>query len=261
LPLGLLVTALAIGSAVDIVVVKGDIERMNTVFKSYLQAWIFLSLAGAYALWYLGFVKGFFMRIRVAKGVWLIGFALLVASSAVYPVLGTRARLADRFDTSTFTLDGMAFMETESYTDDRGTVMFKWDMDAIKWMQEYVQGSPVIVEGRTPLYRWGGRVSIYTGLPTILGWDWHQRQQRCGLGPCAALDARTRDVHIIYTSPDATEALQLLNDYDVKYVYVGELERNYYPLEGLTKFQDMEAQGHLEVVYKNQEVTMYQVMG
>ena len=260
LPLGLLATALALGIAVDIVVVKGDIERMNTVFKSYLQAWIFLSLAGAYALWYLGFVKGFFLRIRIAKGVWLTGLALLVASSAVYPVLGTRVRLADRFDTSTFTLDGTAFMETALYTDDKGTVTFKWDLEAIEWMQENVQGSPVIVEGRTPLYRWGGRVSIYTGLPTILGWDWHQRQQRCGLGPCDALVARIVDVNTIFASSNATEVLQLLNDYDVKYVYVGELEHNYYLLEGLTKFQDMAEQGQLEVVYQNQEVTVYEVM-
>ena len=201
------------------------------------------------------------MRIRVAKGFWLVGFALLVASSAVYPVLGTRARLADRFDTNTFTLDGMAFMETESYTDDRGSVNFKWDLDAIEWMQENLRGSPIIVEGRTPLYRWGGRVSVYTGLPTVLGWDWHQRQQRCGMGPCDALDARTRDVHIIYVSSDVSETLQLLSQYKVEYVYVGELERNYYPLEGLTKFQDMEARGHLEVVYQNQEVMVYQVMG
>ena len=85
LPLGILGTALAIGIAVDVVVVKGDIERMNTVFKLYLQAWVFLSLAGAYAVWYLGFVKGFFTRIRLAKGVWLTGLALLLASSAVYP--------------------------------------------------------------------------------------------------------------------------------------------------------------------------------
>ena len=261
LPLGLLVTALAIGIAVDIAVVNGDIERMNTVFKAYLQIWIFLSLVSAYALWYLGFVKGFFLRIRVAKGFWLVGFALLVASSAVYPVLGTRARLADRFDTNTFTLDGRAFMETESYTDDRGTVNFNWDLDAIEWMQENVRGSPVIVEGQTPLYRWGGRVSVHTGLPTVLGWDWHQRQQRCGMGPCGALDARIRDVHIIYASSDATETLQVLNNYKVKYVYVGELERNYYPPDGLTKFQDMQAQGHLEVAYKNQEVVVYQVMG
>jgi YYY domain-containing protein len=261
LPLGLLATALAIGIAVDVVVMKGDIERMNTVFKSYLQAWIFLSLAGSYALWYLGFVKGYFTRIRVAKGLWLTGLALLVASSAVYSVLGTRVRLADRFDTSTFTLDGTKFAETASYTDDKGTVTFKWDMDAIHWMQENVEGSPVIVEGRTPLYRWGGRVSIYTGLPTVLGWDWHQRQQRCGASPCTALDARIRDVHLIYASPDAAEALRLLREYDVTYLYVGELERNYYSISGLTKFQDMEAQGKLSVVYKNQEVTVYQVQG
>jgi len=183
-----------------------------------------------------------------------------VASSAVYPVLGTRVRLADRFDTSTFTLDGTAFMETALYTDDKGTVTFKWDLEAIEWMQENVQGSPVIVEGRTPLYRWGGRVSIYTGLPTILGWDWHQRQQRCGLGPCDALVARIVDVNTIFASSNATEVLQLLNDYDVKYVYVGELEHNYYLLEGLTKFQDMAEQGQLEVVYQNQEVTVYEVM-
>lgn len=258
LALGLLAIALAIDIAVDVVVVKGDIERMNTVFKLYLQAWVFLSLAGAYAVWYLGFVKGFFTRISVAKGVWLTGLLLLLASSAVYPVLGTRVRLADRFDTSAFTLDGTAFMETASYTDDQGTVTFKWDMDAITWLQENVEGSPIIVEGRTPLYRWGSRVSIYTGLPTVLGWDWHQRQQRCGLNPCTALDARIRDVHLIYASPDAAEALQLLREYDVTYLYVGETERNYYPISGLTKFQDMEAQGELAVVYKNQEVTVYQ---
>jgi uncharacterized membrane protein len=246
---------------VDIVVAKGDIERMNTVFKSYFQAWIFLSIAGAYALWYLGFVKGFFLRIRVAKGVWLTGLALLVAGSAVYPILGTRERLADRFDTSTFTLDGTGFMQTESYTDDRGTVTFKWDLEAIEWMQENLQGSPVIVEGRTPLYRWGGRISIYTGLPTVLGWDWHQRQQRCGLNPCDIVSARIVDVNRIYTSTDATETLQLLNDYDVKYVYVGELEHNYYPDSGLRKFQGLAAVGKLTVVYENQEVTVYEVQG
>jgi len=41
---------------------------------------------------------------------------------------------------------------------------------------------------------------------------------------------------------------------------VGELEHNYYLLEGLTKFQDMAEQGQLEVVYQNQEVTVYEVM-
>jgi uncharacterized membrane protein len=73
--------------------------------------------------------------------------------------------------------------------------------------------------------------------------------------------ARIVDVNRIYTSTDATETLQLLNDYDVKYVYVGELEHNYYPDSGLRKFQGLAAVGKLTVVYENQEVTVYEVQG
>ena len=94
-------------------------------------------------------------------------------------------------------------------------------------MQENVQGSPVIVEAQIPEYRWGSRYAIYTGLPTVLGWNWHQRQQRAAV---EALDVPTRaeDISSFYLTTSPSEAIDFLSRYDVRYVVVGELEQLYY---------------------------------
>ncbi len=260
LPLGLLAVALAIGAVVDVLVLRGDIDRQNTVFKLYLQAWLFFSLAGAYALWHLGFVRGWFTRPRLWTGVWTAGLVALVAASAVYPVLGTQARLDQRFVSTPLTLDGTVYMEHAVYVD-QGETVLRWDLEAMEWLRDNLDGTPVVLDGRTPLYRWGSRVSVYTGLPTVLGWDWHQIQQRCGLDPCPAVHERVADVHLIYAGESEDETEDLLRRYRVDYVYVGQTERQYYPAEGLAKFEAMAGDGVLSVAYENPEVTVYRVEG
>lgn len=258
LPLGLLALALALGAAVDVLVLRGDIDRQNTVFKLYLQAWLFFSLSGAYAVWHLGFVRGWLTRPRLWTGLWTAGLVALVAASAVYPVLGTRARLEQRFVSTPLTLDGTAFMQQAVYVD-QGETELKWDLEAMDWLRDTLDGTPVVLDGRTPLYRWGSRVSVYTGLPTVLGWDWHQIQQRCGLDPCPAVHERAADVYLIYAGRGGDETLELLRKYRVDYVYVGQTERQYYPAEGLEKFEAMAGDGVLAVAYRNPGVTVYRV--
>ena len=139
-----------------------------------------------------------------------------------------------------------------------GPVDLVHDYEAIVWMQRNLEGTPVIAEAHTPTYRWGGRVSIYTGLPSIVGWQWHQEQQRWD----HRRDVAHRIYHVgtLYGSPDPERALEVIDRYGVEYVYVGELERAYYPEDGIAKFRDG-LMGYLEPVYEAERVTIYRVVG
>ena len=163
----------------------------------------------------------------------------------VYPILGTRDRNSTKFDTTGLGLDGMAYMESVTYQNDGTPLTLKYDLEAIEWMQENVEGSPVIIEGLTDLYRWGNRVSIYTGLPAVIGWDWHQRQQRVKYA--SSVSERRDEIDRFYDTPLRSSALKTLNKYQVKYVYIGELERAKYGSAGIAKFKNMAADGLVRV--------------
>ncbi|MDW8119386.1 MAG: DUF2298 domain-containing protein [Chloroflexota bacterium] len=283
--------AFALGIGVDFLRLRDDIDRMNTVFKFYIHGWVLLALASAYGLGQVlpRLVRragapppeptlpnlagcppgagGWPLRHQTLRPrltgwgmVWLGVFALLLLSAGIYPLLGTRARLADRFTILPFTLDGTAYMEWAVYRDERGQVALRWDREAIRWLWEYVEGTPVIAEANTPLYRWGGRISVYTGLPSVVGWSWHQMQQRCGGPHCPPVEERLTDLQRLYTTVDIKEAHDILRRYGVGYVYVGETEALYYPPQGLAKFAEMERQGLLQGVYRNEKVTIYRVL-
>ena len=121
-------------------------------------------------------------------------------------------------------LDGWAYMETANYWDPIGEEYeLKWDLEAIRWLLDNVVGSPVILEGHTPEYRWGGRYSINTGLPTVLGWNWHQRQQRAAADASRQLaerDHRPRERH--GTDQHAEIGLDVVNrEFHTRIVRIG----------------------------------------
>ncbi|MBI4321287.1 MAG: glycosyltransferase family 39 protein [Chloroflexi bacterium] len=253
----LVAVSLLLGLGVEFFAIKGDIGRMNTVFKVYLQVWILWSIASAVAL---SIVVEYFTtaRLRVFVWPWLAGLIVLVMASGVYPVVATRARVSDRFDTSLPpTLDGTLYAQKATFGEGNKQILLAPDLKAIRWLQDNVSGSPVVLEAQAPPYRWGARVSVYTGLPTVIGWDWHQKQQRWGYQ--WMIDQRVTDVRAMYSEASLERRLDLLRYYGVSYVYIGELERLFYPPS--QPLYDAMIGAYVDVAYDEDGVRIYRVRG
>lgn len=260
----LMSAALGLTLLVEIIVLDGDIGRMNTVFKFYLQVWLLLSVAsGAAAVWAWPSVRGA-GRLRT---VWETTLAVLVFAALLYPLLATPAKWGIRMNRDApRTLDGAAFLPYVEYgdTDFAGAsrvIRPAEDVAAIEWLQRNVQGTPVIMEahGSNPYRSIANRITMYTGLPAVVGWDWHQRQQRA-VAPGSLITGRIDDVNNFYNTPDTGQAADILDKYDVEYVYVGTLENAYYWPAGLEKFDRMVAEGRLAEVYRDDYARIYQVI-
>jgi YYY domain-containing protein len=270
----LLLTGLALGLTlgVEYVVLAGDIGRQNTIFKFYIQAWLLLSVVGGVAFaWLINGVQQWKGGVRAG---WMFVLVLLVGVASLFPIMAVRGKAAYRFDPNIcapVTLDGMDFMKCATQVEGSAQVRavnpqfttFTLDEDyaMIRWLQENISGTPIIVEGLSDdtQYHWNGRISIYTGLPTVVGWNWHQRQQRT-LEPLGRMvDARGANVNAFYQTTSIGTAWDIIQFYHIQYVIVGKLERAYYLEQGLAKFDQMVEQGLLEPVYQQGSSTVYRV--
>lgn len=255
-------TGLAITLFVELVALHGDLGRMNTVFKFYLQAWVLLGLSAAAGMgWLLQKIQHWHISVRAA---WLTGLALLTAGALLCTLISARGKIQDRMASDAPTgLDGMAYMLKSTYIDEQTakaniTIQLAEDYNAIHWMQTNVIGSPVIVEANEPEYRWGSRFTIYTGLPGVVGWNFHQRQQRA-ITPEIWVTGRIAEIRQFYSTTDADLAMQFLKKYRVRYIIVGQNEQAYYPGPGLGKFTAQD--GKLwKQVYSSEHTKIYEVI-
>jgi YYY domain-containing protein len=213
--------------------------RLNTIFKFYYQAWVLFGVAALFGLSYLmRQVRSLGLAVTAAYG-------LLLAIALLFPVYAVSAR-AQEFRGPAIaeqraqpTLNGLAHVARHNPD----------EYAALMWLRENVTGTPVILEAVGGSYTGYGRVSAGTGLPTVLGWPGHQHQWR---GTTREPARREPAVETIYSRPDWDQTMELLNRYQVAYIYVGGLERSSYGLDGLAKFEQS-----LPVAYANGSVTIY----
>lgn len=196
----------------------GDFKRANTMFKLTYQAYIMFGLCMSYIMIkFLCFAAGKFQRI--------FGIISLFCLISTMPYFGNSVNswFGDVLDRSRYKgLDASAFLKEESED----------DYAAAAWLNENVSGTPVVLEVNGDSYTYHQRISVITGLPTVLGWkthEWLWRSDESGDNPKAAVE-RADDIKTIYTSEDITLVQELIEKYKIAYLYVGELENNQYEL-------------------------------
>ncbi len=211
-------------------------SRMNTIFKFYFQTWMLWALVSAFGLWYLRQYAG-----TVGRWVSAMVMSLAIVGGLLYtfPALYTKT---GRF-AGPPTLDGMAYFARD-YPDD-------WA--AIQWLQQNEPNAPVVLEGTRGAY-WGegrsSRISMATGLPTVMGWVNHEGQWRGKY--YERVGARPDEIQKIYQTRDWKTAQQLLDQYQVKYVVVSSLERGWYNPIYAPKFDQ-----NMVPVFQSGDVTIY----
>ena len=199
-------------------------SRAGTLTQLSLQAWILGGVGAWVGLWWI--VQGPERSkgssdtarrpaLRLAGVVTTIITALLVAAGLIYTALAA----VSISKTDAATLDGMAYF-ARIYPDD-------WA--ASQWLAQRAAPDTVIVEAiggddwTTGTY---SRVSMATGIPTILGWPGHEAQWRPDNLP--NLGRREADVVQLYTTSDPGELLEVLARYNITYVVLGSIEHSTY---------------------------------
>lgn len=223
--------------------------RLNTTFKFYYQAWVMFGIAAVVAIDYFWAAReSAGQRAFAAVATVLYGSALVIG--LLFPIYAVQSRSIeyrgplDSADRQPPTLDGLAYLRRYNPS----------EYEAITWLRDNAltpgMAPPVVLEAVGGQYSEYARVSANTGLPTVLGWPGHEWQWRGSDHPEPG--RRQPIIEQIYTASDLELVGFLLDQFDVTYIYVGDLEANQYGPSGLEKFRD-----RLDVAFANDRVTIY----
>ncbi|MFB6206917.1 MAG: DUF2298 domain-containing protein [Haloglomus sp.] len=200
------------------VVERAGPGRFNTVFKTYAQVWALWAPAMGVVLTRLAFAGRASFSAPNADTWRTVGRGLTAALVLLTALYGGFALPAHFNAGGPQSLDATAFVADAHPNEAR----------AIDYI-DGLEGQPNIVTAAPAGYRWAPQKgkgasapASLTGVPTVAGW-YHE----IGYRGREAYRQRVADVRTIYTGSTGQQ-LELLDAYNVEYIYFGPAERNRY---------------------------------
>lgn len=187
----------------------GAYQRANTMFKLTYQAFIMYGLS-------LGYIIVRFVTMptsRFMKGAGIVFLCLLISEVGYFNEAYTAwfSGYYQGLDATTFIRDDCSDADAE----------------IIDYINENIDKKATVLEMCGLSYTYFNRVSAFTGMPTVLGWQTHEwlwRSKGEGDYPKIVSDRRG-DVINMYASSDINQIAYLIEQYGVDYVVLGTCER------------------------------------
>jgi YYY domain-containing protein len=210
-------------TATEIVYMKDNMGdayfRMNTIFKCYIAAWLFLSIS---TLAMAGQVLARWNRIPVLparRQAAVVAITVITLAAVIFLV-------PPGFGYGSRSLDGLAYLDT----------VHPGDAAAVTFLRAFPPAGDIrIVEAEDGDYSYYSRISSFTGIPAIIGMPFHEYMWRGD--DTGWYSSRIGDIREIYERPEKTRAL--MQKYNATYLIVGEPERTKYnvslPASGLVQ--------------------------
>ena len=206
--------------------------RANTMFKLGYQAFMMFGICSAYILIRL------FASKKTGK-LFLVLSSVFLVLVTIYPYFAIKSYYGN--------LKNYKTLNGENWLKDQ----YPSDYDAIQWVRKNIKGQPVILEGVGESYTDYARVSSFTGLPTVIGWPVHEWLWR---GTYDEAGKRVGEMQQLYESSDIEFSKNMLKKYNVKYVYVGILEKQKYPKLNEDQFSKLG-----KTIFNNGTVKIYEL--
>lgn len=192
---------------------SGSYKRANTMFKLTYQSFIMFGMC-------MGYIICRFVRYRESKAQRNYGIiaAFLLFATLCYFFKASDSWFGDYKNLNTYKgIDASAFVKDESIQ----------DYYALQWLNENAEDDAIVAEEPGLSYTYLNRVSVITGLSTVIGWETHEWLWRSesGGGKPSIIPERQADMATLYTSTDLATVVDIIEKYGINYIYVGEGER------------------------------------
>jgi YYY domain-containing protein len=213
------------------------VDRMNTLFKVYNGVWYALAVAVVLLL------ASHRRPIRRLVGATLLPLAAIAAVNL--PLAIWQGWAYPRVASPRPTLDGRAYLgrlDPQSWR-------------VIRALEAVARPGDVVAEAAGPSYAEFTRVAMHTGVPTVVGWEFHLIQR--GQSP-AEIRARRDDLERLYRPSGGQEARKVLERLSVRWVVVTDLERRTY---GMPAGEPLAAVPGLVRVVDRDGAQLYRVLG